>query len=75
MQRHHLPPLELWQRREERLKHAPDSMPEAGDEAVQDELWIVRSCAGVTLDNERAGIKFESAGRRQYLRIFVGSIL
>lgn len=49
MQRHDLPPLELWQRGEYRLEHPADEVPEAGDEPVEYEFGVVWTGAGVSL--------------------------
>ena len=49
MQRDDLPALELGHGREECLEEAADGVAEAGDEAVEDELWEVVCRAGVSL--------------------------
>lgn len=49
VQRHDLPALEFGQRREEVLEHLADAVTERGDEAVEDELGMVRRRARVVL--------------------------
>lgn len=49
VKRDDLSALELGHRREERLEHSADSVPESGDEVVQDKLGIVICWLGMTL--------------------------
>ena len=49
VQRDDLPALKLGQRWEEVLKHLANGVTKRGDEAVEDELWVVRCGASMVL--------------------------
>jgi len=71
VQRDDLPALELGQRWEEVLEHLANGVTKRGDEAVEDELWVVRRGASMVL---QVDVSNNFKGFDMHVRRFVLSI-